>query len=93
MTRDANDLAQDYERRERREREGLQPKAHVWGTLSVWLSQSNYVAGSNPDTQGHVTLDLSKPGLLLAYDEEGAAEIWVLSEFTVFNFVPDRAGE
>lgn len=92
--KDANEIAKEHEVRERRSTRGDGPTKTLWGTLSVWLSQSNYVAGSRPDTQGYCTIDISKPGLLIAYDEEGGAEIWVLSDFTVFNFVPDRdAGE
>lgn len=93
--KDANAIATEAEIRERRRAESRGPaeRKPVWGTLSVWLSASNYLAGSNPDSQEeYCTIDLSKPGLMISYDENNAAEIWAIEPFMVFNFVPERTG-
>lgn len=90
MTRDANDLARDHEIRTRRSRE-YQERVQVRGTLSLWDAVRDYATGEDPVVQSPgVTLDLSYPGMLLAYDAQGDCEIFTLSENQVFNFVPDR---
>lgn len=91
MTRDANDLAKDHEIRERQARRALEDQSpKIWGTLSLWLDSQAYVNGEDPDSQSIGTLDFSKPGLILVYDENWDVEIFVLSEKMVFNFVRDR---
>ena len=91
MTRDANDLATLHEQRERKQHEG---KAPVRGTLTIWNDLSGMVAGDDPLIQCvHTTLDLSKPGLIIAYTEDGVAEVFAIRKGWYFNFLPDRSHE
>lgn len=92
--RDANEIAQAAERRDReslRERPLPSPRI-VRGTLTIW--EKIQFSADDPIYQGYdVHIDLNKPGLLVAYDDNGDAEIFVLQPGWYINFVPNHAGE
>lgn len=90
--RDANQIAQEQERRERAPQAKVVPNGRVVrGTLSVWRDITNAWEGDNPSTQAvHVSIDISRPGVLIAYDERGDAEIYYPEPGWYVNFVPDR---
>lgn len=94
MTRDANQIARDTERREQRHlNEGpFQPRR---GTLSVWDTLGDMINGLDPIYQSlHVTAQPLPCGWLVAKDENGDTEILVPNPGWYINFVPDRdAGE
>lgn len=94
-TPDPNEIAAREERREaqRSRAQGVAPGNNpIRGTFSVWGSLKA-VAEYDPVQSHHVTLDLSKPGLVVAYDEAGNAEIFAPAPGWYMNFVPDREGE
>lgn len=96
MSRDANQIAREQERREERVRlhEDAPARPIVRGTLSVWRTLGHMHEGRDPWIQSaHVHLDLNKPNMVIAYDERGDAEIFIPEPGMYLNFVPDREGE
>lgn len=93
--RDANEIAAAEERRTRTQGavQGAAYPPVVRGTLSIWGRLVDMSNGVAPYQSDHVTLDLTKPGLVIAYDENGDAEIFVPTPGWYMNFVPDREGE
>lgn len=96
-TPDANEMAARYARQEAEKHEALPPASsapQVRGTLTVWKSLEAMIQGQSWLTQSHnVVIDLSRPGLLIAYDDHGDAEIFSLLPGWYSNFVPNREGE
>lgn len=93
MSKSATDLAMEYARREeraaRQEPEGVQHLAKVWGHLTIFrgVGAETVIAEEND-----VLLDLSRPGLMIAYDREWNASIYVLNPGWYILFEPSREG-
>lgn len=101
--RDANDIARDWEYRERDMQEyntyptqgaavaTALPRPR--GTLRVWVSADNAQVGRPPaDTVTNVELQV-KDESIIAYNDEGEAYIFSLRAYAFFKFTPDREGE
>jgi hypothetical protein len=94
-TRDANELAAEASRREERypERTAARP-GPVWGTLTIWPSLRGMHNGDGVIARSlHTHIDLSRPGLLIAYDDQTDAEIFAIVPGWYIRFEPDREGE
>ena len=90
MSRDANDLAKDWEIQHRNRAADAPETQVVRGTLTIWESIPSMLVGDDWIAKSiHASLDLSKPGVLIAYEPDGAAEIFVLQPGWYMNFVPD----
>lgn len=91
MARDANQLAEEAERREYRHRQEPATDVRIWGTLSIWRSLHIANAGEDPWWQcDDVNIDLTRPGIIIAYDRQGDAEVFYPESGWYVNFVPDR---
>jgi hypothetical protein len=87
---DANDLAARQERREQKHLGAMGGKAPVWGMFSVWQTLKEVDQGLDPWIQIHCFLELKDSGLIVAYDDDGNAEIYSPAPGWYMNFVPDR---
>jgi hypothetical protein len=90
---DANELAT---REERRARSGEKTAVMTGygpprGTLTIW--QSGDPGFSHTYQSLRVTIDLKHPNQIIAYDDLGDAEIFMLEPGAYVNFVLDREGE
>jgi hypothetical protein len=99
---DANEIAARNARRERAHRDAVAAETGtpvqvkpsvVRGKFSLWLTRHHALNDGAPIQSSHVTLDLTKPGLVIAYAENGDAEILVPSPGMYMTFEPDREGE
>lgn len=90
---DANEVARRQATREQREgaESGIRP---VLGTLSYWTDVTLSAIGRDPTMQSPgVHIDIKANGMIIAYDENGDAEIFVPAPGAYLNFVPDRESE
>jgi hypothetical protein len=88
-TPDANEMAARYARQEAEKHESSPPASApmVRGTLTIWLGDPS--GNHNFELKG-VRLDLSRPGLLIAYFDDGDAQLHVLKPGSTMLFEPDR---
>jgi hypothetical protein len=99
-TRDPNEIAREFERKERayEEAESVVPvrvtPTSPPGTLTIWSSLWDLSDGKTWQTQSLRTrIQVKESGVIIAYDERGDAEIFYPQPGWYVNFVPDREGE
>lgn len=97
-TRDPNQIAAEHARREEREFRDdpvrLRPQPVMRGTLTIWHSLQAMMHDQAPLAKSlNAVLDVSKPGLVIAYGPDGDAEIFAIQPGWYIFFEPNREGE
>lgn len=87
-TPDANEMAARWAREHKE-----QPAGHrspTWGTLSIWPDIRSMANGLDPLLQSHCHIDIKDSGIIVAYDDNWDAEIFVPNPGWYINFTRDR---
>lgn len=99
MSRDANQIAREYERREPGfNRQDLQPPPPAapkpqHGTFSIWEQISDMLGGVPPLTQFEdVVVNVGVPGQIITTDLRGARAIYYPRPGMYCEFVPNAEG-
>lgn len=90
MTKDANEFAREYERRENMHYSSSPKATVIRGRLELRDSPWSY---GRSRVFEDATLDINKPGVLLVYESTGEAHIFYPRPGWYFVFTPDHAGE